>query len=80
MKAEIFTKTPNELKTIEVDVEKKIFNVNGVPFGEGCTEFEISVDAADGYKVSVEIDTTVHFSSYSAFGKKIADYAYQKPQ
>lgn len=78
MKAEIFTKTPNELKTIEVDVEKKIFNVNGVPFAEGCTGFYISADAANGYKVSMEIDTTVHFSSYSTFGEKIADYAYEK--
>lgn len=27
----------SELKTVEIDVERKIFKINGVPFGAGCT-------------------------------------------
>lgn len=29
MKAEIFTDIPNQLKTIEIDAEKRIFKING---------------------------------------------------
>ena len=68
---------PMELKTIEVDVEKKIFNVNGKPFGEGCTGFSISCEASEGYKIRMEIDTTVHLASYAlADGKKEVDRTY----
>lgn len=42
---------PQELKTIEVDVEKRIFKVNGKPFGEDCKAFAISCDAVDGYRI-----------------------------
>lgn len=27
---------PQEIKTLEVDTEKKIFKLNGVDFGKGC--------------------------------------------
>lgn len=60
----IFSEMPCELKTIEVDVEKKIFKVNGVPFGNNCTAFSISCEACEGFKIRMEIDTTVHFASY----------------
>ena len=33
---------PHELKTIEVDTEKKIFRINGEDFGRECTGFIIS--------------------------------------
>lgn len=56
--------TPNELRTIEVDVKNKIFRVNGENFGEDCTAFSISCDAIDGYAIRMEIDTTVHFATY----------------
>lgn len=55
---------PHELKTIEVDTEKKIFRVNGEDFGKGCSYFMISCDAADGYKVRLEIDAKVILASY----------------
>lgn len=64
MKKNIFSEIPHELKTIEVDVEKKIFNVNGVPFGNNCTAFSISCEACEGYKIRMDIDTTVHLASY----------------
>ena len=69
---------PMELKSIEVDVEKRIFNVNGKPFGEGCTAFSISCDAVDGYKIQMEIDTTVHLASYAIHnGEKETDRTYE---
>lgn len=71
--AEIFT--PHELKTIEVDVEKKIFRVNGEDFGHGCTEFEIRCSAGkdDFFKVNMRVGTTVNFSSYDRNGNKRSD-------
>ncbi len=69
---------PMELKTIEVDVEKRIFNVNGKPFGENCTAFSIRCDAVDGYKIRMEIDTTVHLASYAMHnGEKKTDRTYE---
>lgn len=64
MKENIFSEIPCELKTIEVDVEKKIFKVNGVPFGNNCTAFNISCEAGEGFKIRMEIDTTVQLASY----------------
>lgn len=61
MEPQIFI--PRELKTIEVDTEKKIFRVNGEDFGKGCSYFMISCDAADGYKVRLEVDTKLVFTS-----------------
>lgn len=78
MEAKVFTNAPNELKTLEVDVEKKIFNINGVPFGEGCTGFTIGCDASEGYKITMEIDTTVIFNGYGLNGKKHTDHTFKK--
>lgn len=65
----------NELKTIEVDIEKGIFNVNGKPFGEDATFFSISCDGAEGYTVRVHMSADVKFlSRYSVKGKKIASH------
>ena len=55
---------PHELRTIEVDVEKKIFRVNGEDFGKGCTGFRISCEAPDLFTVRLEIDTTVEFGYF----------------
>ena len=78
MDANVFSNIPNELKTIEVDVEKKIFNVNGVPFGKECTGFNISCEATEGFKVRMDIDTTVHLASYDMGGEKTTGYTYEK--
>lgn len=78
MKADILTNIPNELKTIEVDIEKNIFNVNGVPFGDYCTSFSISCEAVEGFKIRMEMDTKVELASYERSGKKISDNAYEK--
>ncbi len=78
MEAEIFNEIPNELKTIEIDLEKKIFNVNGVPFGKGCSGFSISCDVLHGCKILMEIETTVKFAEYGINGQKRTDYTYEK--
>lgn len=59
---------PHELKTIEVDTEKKIFRINGEDFGDGCTGFTISCTPGE-FKIRVEIDTTVEFANYSDKGE-----------
>lgn len=51
---------PHELKTIEVDTEKKIFKINGEEFGRDCTGFRITCQRYDEFDIRVEVDTTVH--------------------
>ena len=71
MQAEVFTMLPNELKTIEIDIEKKIFKINGENFGERCTGFYINGDAVDGFDVRMGINTDVlYVSKYNIDGKK----------
>lgn len=54
---------PHELKTIEVDTEKKIFRINGEDFGKGCTGFRITCQRYDSFDIRVEVDKTVHLVS-----------------
>ena len=54
---------PHELKTIEVDTEKRIFRINGNDFGKGCTGFSILCQRYDSFDIRVEIDTTVVYTS-----------------
>lgn len=63
MQAEVFTMLPNELKTIEIDTEKKIFKVNGEDFGERCTGFYIHGDAVEGFNVRMNVNTGVLYDS-----------------
>lgn len=58
---------PHELKTIEVDVEKKIFRINGEDFGHECAGFMISC-TPDDFRIDMQVDTTIHFASYSNKG------------
>ena len=51
---------PHELKTIEVDAEKKIFRINGEDFGKGCSGFRIECYSYEDFDIRVEVDTTVH--------------------
>lgn len=52
---------PHELKTIEVDTEKKIFRVNGEDFAKNCTKFSITYYGPGTFDIGMEIDTTVQF-------------------
>ena len=54
---------PHELKTIEVDTEKKMFRINGEEFGKDCTGFTITCQRYDSFDIRVEVDTTVRFVS-----------------
>ena len=63
---------PHELKTIEVDTEKKTFRINGEDFGKGCTGFSIRCHQYDSFDIRVEIDTTVKFVSIRD-GECVAD-------
>lgn len=73
--------TPHELKTIEVDVEKKIFRVNGEDFGERCTEFSISCSAKrntdEFLNVDMRIESDACFSTYNENGEKTSDHTYK---
>lgn len=71
---------PHELKTIEVDTEKKIFRINGEDFGDGCTGFLVSC-TPDNFRIDMEIDTTVRFASYSGKGalKEQGEYESEFP-
>lgn len=68
---------PHELKTIEVDVEKKIFRVNGEDFGRNCTGFTISCSAereTDKFlNLSMYVDTGISFTSYDNSGNKTSE-------
>lgn len=71
--------TPHELKTIEIDVEKKIFRVNGEEFGRDCDSFTISCSSKrergdDEYlKVGMRINTTMKYANYDWNGNKTGE-------
>lgn len=73
MKADIFTESLNELKTIEIDFEKKIFKINGVDFGDTTTDFSINFVAGDGFNVYMDAHTRARFATYDVSGNKITD-------
>lgn len=68
---------PQELKTIEVDAEKKIFRINGEDFGKNCTGFSIRCNRYDDFEVRVEIDTTVVFATYKENQQKDSEVTFQ---
>lgn len=68
---------PHELKTIEVDVEKNIFKINGEPFGEKCTGFAIYCNGYRDFEVRVEVDTTVVISTYGKDLQKKSEKEFQ---
>lgn len=81
MDSKIFT--PHELKTIEVDVEKKIFRVNGEDFGKGCSGFSISCNTGDRDKwFDIQMRTfgeVLFHSTYDFDGKKTSEKVNGKP-
>lgn len=76
--------TPHELKTIEVDVEKKIFKVNGEDFGKNCTGFTISCEVGnynEWFRILMRISRDMIFDSkYDFDGKKTSDEVNGKPE
>ncbi len=68
---------PHELKTIEVDVEKKQFKVNGEPFGKYCSYFSISCEASKGFDIRMEIGTEVILETFDRTGTLLEEKEYQ---
>lgn len=59
---EILTGIPQEIKTLEVDTEKKIFKLNGIDFGKGCEEFVISCTGGEGFKIRMELSKRIIYA------------------
>jgi len=68
---------PHELKTIEVDVDKKIFRINGKDFGKDCTGFNISCDPGK-WDIRIDVDATVRYVGYDKKGIKRSDHTYER--
>ena len=68
--------SPRELKTIEIDAEKKIFKINGEEFGRDCTGFTISC-TPDQWSIRAEIETSIVFTTYDSRGDKKETRSYE---
>ena len=66
---------PRELKTVEIDVEKKIFRVNGQDFGKDAEGFVLSCKKPrdrekDWFRVFLDVQTDICYQSeYDLDGK-----------
>lgn len=58
----------HELKTIEVDVDKKIFRINGEDFGNDCLSFSIWCDPGK-WNITARLTSEISFASYDSDGK-----------
>lgn len=61
---EILAGVPQEIKTLEVDTEKKVFKLNGVDFGNGCDYFEISCTGGEGFQIRMKISKEIICANY----------------
>lgn len=61
---DILAEVPQEIKTLEVDTEKKIFKLNGVDFGDGCDYFAISCTGGEGFKIRMELSRRIICANY----------------
>ena len=61
---EILSEVPQEIKTLEVDTEKKIFRLNGIDFADGCDYFEVSCEGGEGFKVRMDLNKRIALVSY----------------
>lgn len=61
---EILAGVPQEIKTLEVNTEKKIFKLNGVNFGDGCDYFAISCTGGEGFKIHMVLSKHIICANY----------------
>lgn len=62
---------PHELKKIEMDIENKIFLINGEEFGKGCKSISIHCNPPE-WKFRVVIDKPIEFqATFDLNGKEI---------
>lgn len=67
---------PHELKKVEIDVEKRIFRINGEDFGKSCEYFTISCTAGGEdrfWEIHMSVGTEMCFANYDPDGKKTHD-------
>lgn len=55
---------PHELKTLTIDTEKKIFEINGEEFGRDCEGFTIWCDGPGRFNIRMELDARVRYVHY----------------
>lgn len=70
---EILAGVPQEFKTLEVDAEKKIFKLNGVDFGDGCTSFSVSCYGGEEFNIRMEISKEVVLANYGFYDRKLKE-------
>ena len=61
---EILSNVPQEIKTLEVDVEKRIFRLNGIGFAEGCDYCSVSCEGGKGFHVRMELNKRIILADY----------------
>lgn len=61
---EILSEIPQEIKTLEVDVEKKIFRLNGIDFADGCDYFSVECKGGEGFHVRMELNKRIILANY----------------
>ncbi len=61
---EILAGVPQEIKTLEVDTEKKIFKLNGIDFGDRCDYFAISCTGGEGFHIRMELSQRIICANY----------------
>ncbi len=67
---EILSNVPQEIKTLEVDVEKKIFRLNGIDFADGCDYFSVSCEGGKGFHVRMELNKKIVCTNYDFWNHK----------
>lgn len=56
---QILAEVPQEIKTLEVDAEKKIFKLNGIDFADSCDYFSVSCTATEGFRIRMELSKRI---------------------
>lgn len=61
---EILLGALHEIKTLEIDTEKKVFKINGIDFGNDCDYFEISCTGGKGSKIRMGLSKCIICANY----------------
>ena len=61
---QILAEVPQEIKTLEVDAEKKIFKLNGIDFADSCDYFDVSCTATEGFRIRMELSKRIICANY----------------
>lgn len=61
---QILAGVPQEIKTLEVDAEKKIFKLNGIDFADSCDYFGVSCTATEGFRIRMELSKRIICANY----------------